>query len=126
MVGVAGNASPKRGSLSWLSAIYMTVANPHCLIFERQWILLALSLALLSAGKSSAAKMAIMAMTTSSSIKVNPGEATRRQRIGAVLRIVRATRHRKGFLMDCKPWQWVICLQETLVSHEWPREFAPP
>jgi len=49
----------------------MTVASPHCFMFDMHWMPFALSLALLNAGRSSAAKMAMMAMTTSNSISVD-------------------------------------------------------
>ena len=45
--------------------------RPSCLRLLRQPIFFALSLALAKAGKSSAARMAMMAITTSSSIRVN-------------------------------------------------------
>jgi hypothetical protein len=47
-------------------------AIPSCLIWDAHCILHALPLAAASAGKRIAANMAIMAMTTNSSIKVNP------------------------------------------------------
>ena len=46
--------------------------NCNCLKLLRQLMVLAFSLALDSAGNSRAARMAMMAMTTSSSIRVNP------------------------------------------------------
>ena len=49
----------------------MTALIPSCLQLLRQEICCALALALASAGNSMAAKMAMMAMTTSNSIKVN-------------------------------------------------------
>ena len=56
----------------------MRMAIPSWRRLLRHLVRLALSLALLNAGKSIAAKMAMMAMTTSSSIKVNPLEADAR------------------------------------------------
>ena len=41
-------------------------------MLDKHWMLWALALALLSAGSSIAAKMAMIAMTTSSSMSVNP------------------------------------------------------
>src|SRR5438045_510020 len=57
---------------------------PHCLTLLRQAVVCALALALASAGKSIAARMAMMAITTSSSIKVKAPEVTRRRRIADV------------------------------------------
>ena len=45
---------------------------PHCLICETQAMLRAFSRAFDNAGNSIAAKIAMMAMTTSNSIRVNP------------------------------------------------------
>src|SRR5579884_1220868 len=47
------------------------VARPICFVFERQEVLRAASRACANTGKSMAARMAIMAMTTSSSMSVN-------------------------------------------------------
>src|SRR6267142_6619343 len=55
---------------SLLSGEYIWRDNPHCRKFEAQFARLAFSLALASAGSSMAAKIAMMAMTTSSSIRV--------------------------------------------------------
>ena len=51
----------------------MMLASPHCLRLLVQEMRLARSLALASAGSSKAARIAMMAMTTSNSIKVKPG-----------------------------------------------------
>ena len=59
------------GSLFSFSLPYICQASPICLRLLRQLVRFADSLARASAGKSSDARMAIMAMTTSSSIKVN-------------------------------------------------------
>lgn len=59
-------------SKSWLSTAYKCQQTSSCFKLLRQFNARALSLALLKAGKSIAARMAMMAMTTSSSIKVNP------------------------------------------------------
>src|SRR5258708_39141603 len=50
----------------------MMVARPNCRRLLRQEDCLALSLAFARAGRSRAARMAMMAMTTSNSINVNP------------------------------------------------------
>src|SRR5882724_12944813 len=65
MSGVEGKKSP-------LSLAYMVTAIPICFVLLRQLAARALSLALLNAGNNIAARMAMMAMTTSSSINVNP------------------------------------------------------
>src|SRR5512133_1221274 len=62
---------PSEGSTSPLSLATRYWARPHCFMLEVQLIFLALSLALESAGSSIAARIAMMAMTTSSSISVN-------------------------------------------------------
>src|ERR1035441_686269 len=59
---------------SWLSSVYIRQATASC-----RWLLMhctpcALSLARVKAGKSNAARMAMMAMTTRSSMSVNPRE----------------------------------------------------
>src|ERR1051326_6635171 len=59
------------GKKSLLSPPYMLMAVPHCLRLLLHWARMAEALALPSAGKSIAAKMAIMAMTTRSSMRVN-------------------------------------------------------
>src|SRR6266850_4028161 len=60
------------GSFSPLSLAYKLTDNPHCLKLEVQLMTFALYLARASAGSSMAARMAMMAMTTNNSIKVNP------------------------------------------------------
>src|ERR1043165_1245677 len=60
------------GRLSPLSPAYMTSARLICLLLLRQVTALALALALASAGSNNAARMAIIAITTSNSIKVKP------------------------------------------------------
>ena len=55
----------------WLSSTYIFVASMICLMLLRQAMDLAFSLAFDNAGSSIAARIAMMAMTTSSSIKVN-------------------------------------------------------
>ena len=51
----------------------MCQAVINCLLLLRHWIPWAFILALLNAGKSIDARMAIMAITTSSSMRVNAG-----------------------------------------------------
>src|ERR1022692_1666742 len=63
-----------RGRLSRLSSAYIRSARPICLRLFMQLARLAFSLAVASAGNSIAARMAMMAMTTRSSIKVKPAE----------------------------------------------------
>ena len=50
----------------------MVSANACCLVLLLEWVRMAWSLARASAGNSKLAKMAIIAITTSSSIKVKP------------------------------------------------------
>ena len=60
------------GNLSWLSPAYMSVARHNWCSLFLHWVSLAFSLALASAGNSRAASMAMIAMTTSNSIRVKP------------------------------------------------------
>src|ERR1035437_9885856 len=60
------------GKKSLLSPAYMIRPRPICRLLLMQAIPLAFSLALASAGSNIAARMAMMAMTTSSSISVKP------------------------------------------------------
>src|SRR5580765_8201976 len=55
---------------SWKSVEYVCHARINCLLLLTHAICRALHLALLSAGKSMAARMAMMAMTTNSSMRV--------------------------------------------------------
>src|ERR1051326_6688645 len=57
---------------SWLSAAYIVTPTTNCRRFAEQLALLPFSFARDKAGKSIAARMAIIAITTSSSIKVKP------------------------------------------------------
>src|ERR1017187_7673895 len=57
---------------SLFSSAYITQARHNCLLRLTQLTMSARRLALFNAGSSSAARMAMMAMTTSSSIKVKP------------------------------------------------------
>src|SRR5207247_5550568 len=59
-----------RGKESSLSSTYIRVARAHCLSLFRQAVCCAFALALLRAGRSKLARMAMTAMTTSNSIKV--------------------------------------------------------
>src|SRR5712671_6304100 len=60
------------GSLSALSSQYITQASCNCFSLFKQADCSALLLAFDNAGKSIAARIAMMAITTSSSISVNP------------------------------------------------------
>src|SRR5882672_4192928 len=62
------------GKNSWLSPAYMWKPSPICLLLLQQAMALALSLALANAGRSIAARIAMMAITTSNSISVKPPE----------------------------------------------------
>ena len=58
---------------SLLSPAYSTQASCNCLLLFMHWTFWALILALLNAGNSKDAKMAMIAMTTNSSIRVKEG-----------------------------------------------------
>ena len=60
------------GNRSSLSPIYACIAADHCLTFPRHLVVAALCFARANAGKRIAESIAIMAMTTSSSINVKP------------------------------------------------------
>src|SRR5678809_485170 len=62
----------KGGRNSLLSCVYIANARPICLLLLTHAMPLALSLALDSAGSSIAARIAMIAITTSSSIRVKP------------------------------------------------------
>src|SRR5262252_2138636 len=64
------------GKKSRLSPAYILIARPHCFKLLAHCALTAAALALLKAGSNIAARIAIIAMTTSSSIKVNAGNLT--------------------------------------------------
>src|SRR6266404_7404924 len=86
MLGVLGAGSQRQGVTpeetdtegskptirSWLSSAYITHAIASCLWLLTQVAPMAFNLALDNAGNSSAAKTAIMAITTSNSIRVKP------------------------------------------------------
>src|SRR6478609_2552091 len=60
------------GNLSPLSLAYMKKAKAICLLLFKQATALAFCFALDKAGKSIAARIAMMAITTNSSMRVNP------------------------------------------------------
>src|SRR4051812_44468978 len=60
------------GNQSLASEAYNMIAKPSCLVLPMQRMPWALVCALASAGSNMPAKMAIIAMTTSNSIRVNP------------------------------------------------------
>src|SRR5437667_5876533 len=62
------------GNELFASPAYMVRASPHCLQLLAQSTLSALALAFASAGNNKAARMAMMAMTTNSSMSVNAGQ----------------------------------------------------
>jgi hypothetical protein len=62
----------KLTSRSLFSSAYIIHASASYLTLLKQAVVVAFSLALASAGKSSAARIAIMAITTSNSINVKP------------------------------------------------------
>ena len=60
------------GKKSSLSPAYIIVPMPHCFILLAQWVLTADCFALANAGRSRPARIAIIAITTNNSIRVNP------------------------------------------------------
>jgi hypothetical protein len=72
--GVEALTAPQsgHGRKSRLSFEYIAIAKHNCLLLFKQVVRSALALALAKAGKSSAARIAIIAITTSSSINVKP------------------------------------------------------
>ncbi|MDB6036736.1 MAG: DNA-binding response regulator [Verrucomicrobiales bacterium] len=74
-----GKAFPQigLGMKSWLSVVYITVASPSCLLLLRQVVRTARALADAIAGNSILARIAIMAITTSNSMRVNARECAR-------------------------------------------------
>src|SRR5439155_25869329 len=64
--------SPFCANRSWLSPAYITQMIDSCLRLFTHWIDCALAFALASAGNNRLAKIAMMAITTSSSISVKP------------------------------------------------------
>src|SRR5437899_24192 len=83
-----GNSTGLLGtSQSLLSWTYMVQASCNCLRLLRQTMACALAFARARAGKSKAARIAIMAMTTKSSIRVKPrGDRQRRSETAALPR----------------------------------------
>src|SRR5436190_3767043 len=73
------------GKNSRLSPAYIVMATPHCLRLLAHRMRTARSLALLKAGKRSAARIAMIAITTSSSMSVNPFRITDRLGFGELL-----------------------------------------
>src|SRR6266446_3670145 len=69
---------------SLLSPVYICHASMICLELFRHMMPCALIFALLNAGSSNAARMAIIAMTTSSSIKVKAGRSRTRLQVGII------------------------------------------
>src|SRR5207253_9694596 len=64
--------SPFCGTRSWLSPAYITQMIDSCLRLFTHWIDCALAFAVASAGNNRPAKIAMTAITTSSSISVKP------------------------------------------------------
>src|SRR5262245_48495406 len=63
-------AGMRGGYLFSLSSTYMSIATASCFTFDKQVTCLARSFALANAGKRMPARMAMMAITTNSSIRV--------------------------------------------------------
>src|SRR5437016_12765619 len=75
-------------SLLW--RVYVCHASMICLELFRHMMPCALIFALLNAGSSNAARMAIIAMTTSSSIKVKAGRSRTRRQSGIIVLLGRS------------------------------------
>src|SRR5262245_56217041 len=88
-----------RGGSFSLSISKRIRPNPICRILFKQEVCLTLAIALASASKSIATRMAMIAMTTSSSIKVNP----------------RASRLEKDLVFVLKRKNWLVLPQAVLV-----------
>jgi hypothetical protein len=69
---LGGSFWPFVGNQSLLSVAYMAQTSASCLRLLVHWIRLPSALARPSAGNRSAARMAMIAMTTSNSINVKP------------------------------------------------------
>src|SRR5262245_3131999 len=78
-----------RSLLSWL---YIAVITDHCRRFDKQAVAWALVLALDKAGNSRLAKIAMIAMTTSSSIKVKAAGGEQRRVTGLTHRTLKQDR----------------------------------
>src|SRR5882724_1149515 len=89
--GICGQSRPEEGNCSRLSPVYMVIVTPNCLRFERQLARRAFSLARARAGSNIAARIAMMAMTTSNSIRVKPDPAAAWPRLETGLSILKAT-----------------------------------
>src|SRR5215831_16289940 len=77
---------PLEGSQSLLSVAYIIQKLANCFSLLVHWMRLAANFALAKAGKSIAARMAMMAMTTRSSMSVNPVRPERDPRITTIFR----------------------------------------
>jgi len=65
-------SAAQAGKESSLSLVYITVARPTCFMFIKQVVFFADSLACAKTGNRIAAKIAMIAITTRSSIRVKP------------------------------------------------------
>ena len=81
MVVLGGYISPLATSRSLLSPAYMIQAAAICFWLLMHCTFLAATFARASAGSSNAARMAMIAITTSSSMSVNPGRPFRMARM---------------------------------------------
>src|SRR6266568_6046362 len=109
-------------------------ALPHWRMLEIQVAIRALSRAWAKTGKRIAARMAIMAMTTSSSIRVKPGRRLRRMRAMTMFLLLKRSLARsppaREFLLACLKlrllWAASIGLGGTDVPAPDQRALAPP
>ena len=79
MQGVVGQPADVYGNVSTLSLVYIAITTPTCFKLEVHRIRKAFCFALANAGSSIAARMAMIAMTTSNSIRVKARRFLRRE-----------------------------------------------
>ena len=72
MSGSGATPTAPGGKKLLLSSTYRTYASPICFILFKHFIAMAFCLALANTGRSKPAKIAMIAITTSNSIKVKP------------------------------------------------------
>src|SRR5262245_12218367 len=97
---------------SLLSVTYMFWANPNCLLLLTHCVRTALSFALERAGSSIAARMAMIAITTKSSINVKPHDFGLLQRNGVFIGLIllRGFRRDNWFLSNLKYHVLTTCV----------------
>src|SRR5262245_61070622 len=76
--GICGQVRPEYGNRSLLSPVYIAMVSPNWRKLDTQRAVFPWIFALLNEGRSKLARMAMIAMTTSSSISVNAASPQRR------------------------------------------------